>query len=83
MSKKRFTKEAFARLYAQTTEQSNQDTSSDEDSLPEINEITICSICLKENVADYMRLPCGHVYHTSCIMRWKKIKKQCPYCRLV
>ena len=77
----RFTKEAFARLEAKMT-QKNDDVSSDEDSLPEINKIEICSICLNEIVTDYMRLPCGHVYHTSCIMRWKKIKQQCPYCRL-
>ena len=43
---KHFTKEAFARLYAQMIEKNNHDTSSDEDSLPEINETTICSICL-------------------------------------
>ena len=78
---KHFTKEAFARLYAQMIEKNGQDTSSDEESLPEINEMTICSICLNENVTDYMRLPCGHTFHTSCIIRWKKIKKQCPYCR--
>ena len=77
----RFNKEAFAKLESQMTKK-NDDVSSDEDSLPEINKIEICSICLNEIVTDYMRLPCGHVYHTSCIMRWKKIKQQCPYCRL-
>ena len=40
----RFTKEAFARLEAKMTKK-NDDVSSDEDSLPEINKIEICSIC--------------------------------------
>ena len=53
---KHFSKEAFASLEAKMNAEKNQPESSDEDSLPEINEEQICSICLEEvcgNTSDY------------------------------
>ena len=78
---KHFSKEAFANLEAKMNAEKNQPESSDEDSLPEINEEQICSICLTEVLWEYFRLACGHCFHRKCILRWKKIKPQCPYCR--
>lgn len=80
---KRFTKEAFARFEGQINQRKKDDKSSDEDSLPEINEEIMCSICLEEVLTDYVRLPCGHSFHRSCIIKWKKKKPQCPNCRSV
>ena len=79
---KYFSKEAFAHCEARMNAKKNQPESSDEDSLPEINEEQICSICLSEVLWEYLRLQCGHYFHRKCILRWKKIKSQCPYCRL-
>ena len=28
-----------------------------------------------------MQTPCGHVFHTDCLMRWMDIKMECPHCR--
>lgn len=42
-----------------------------------------CHVCL----ADYepketlIELPCGHVYHNTCGVRWLKQSKTCPKCR--
>ena len=79
---KMFTKAAFARLEAQMTKKEHQGESSDEDSLPEVNEEIICSICLEEVLTEYLRLPCRHCFHRSCIIEWKTKKPQCPNCRL-
>ena len=79
---KYFSKEAFANCEARMNAKKKQPESSDEDSLPEINEEQICSICLSEVLWEYLRLQCGHYFHRKCILRWKKIKSQCPYCRL-
>ena len=78
---KYFSKEALANLEARLNAKKKQPESSDEDSLPEINEEQICSICLTEVLWEYFRLACGHCFHRKCILRWKKIKPQCPYCR--
>ncbi|KAM1197312.1 hypothetical protein ACFX2I_008920 [Malus domestica] len=45
-----------------------------------------CSICLEElsdgKVSELIRMPCSHVYHPSCILRWFNMeKKTCPNCR--
>ena len=80
---KRFTRAAFARLEANMSKKQGQDDSSDAESLPEVNEEIICSICLEEVLTDYYWLPCRHCFHRSCIMDWKFKKPQCPNCRLV
>nr|XP_043609722.1 uncharacterized protein LOC122581555 [Erigeron canadensis] len=43
----------------------------------------VCVIC-KDNacVGTVMnKLPCGHVYHPSCIMPWLNVRNTCPLCR--
>ena len=45
----------------------------------------LCSICLD----DYMsfddlgvtELPCTHIYHEKCMVKWLQISKVCPLCR--
>ncbi|XP_048431975.1 E3 ubiquitin-protein ligase SDIR1-like [Pyrus x bretschneideri] len=45
-----------------------------------------CSVCLEElsggTASELIRMPCSHVYHPSCILRWFNMdKKTCPNCR--
>ena len=42
-----------------------------------------CGICLENfNWLDKLvELPCKHVYHSKCIMRWFENKCTCPTCR--
>ncbi|KAK9057828.1 hypothetical protein SSX86_022666 [Deinandra increscens subsp. villosa] len=43
----------------------------------------VCVIC-KDNVgvgSVVNRLPCGHVYHPSCIVPWLNARNTCPLCR--
>ena len=30
----------------------------------------------------YMKAPCGHKYHITCLLNWVEIKPECPSCRL-
>lgn len=42
-----------------------------------------CSVCLRRfrDAEDVAELPCGHLYHFSCIIRWLKRQGSCPCCR--
>lgn len=44
-----------------------------------------CSICLEEfscnNRKIGLKIPCGHVYHESCILKWLENSHSCPLCR--
>ncbi|KAK9078697.1 hypothetical protein SSX86_002754 [Deinandra increscens subsp. villosa] len=43
-----------------------------------------CSICLADyKPADVIRLlpECGHLFHSSCIDTWLKVRPTCPVCR--
>ena len=39
-----------------------------------------CSICLCAGF-EGVRLPCGHVFHTECIVKWLRCRVECPNCR--
>ncbi|KAH6565620.1 hypothetical protein BASA62_007120 [Batrachochytrium salamandrivorans] len=43
----------------------------------------LCSICLDglHGSADLSLMPCGHIYHRPCILKWLKESNMCPYCR--
>jgi|UniRef100_A0A6C0IT74 hypothetical protein len=41
-----------------------------------------CSICLDKLTKNQAKLPCGHYFHTNCILEWVDKKNMtCPICR--
>ncbi|XP_042483953.1 RING finger protein 44-like [Macadamia integrifolia] len=44
-----------------------------------------CMICMDEYVrgVDVARLPCSHLFHGECIVKWLECKNSCPLCRYV
>ena len=42
-----------------------------------------CTICLMEVAKDEdtILVPCGHMYHEECIIKWFKLNNKCPVCR--
>jgi hypothetical protein len=43
----------------------------------------VCAIC-KDDLpvaAAARRLPCGHLYHSTCIVPWLEVHNSCPICR--
>lgn len=42
-----------------------------------------CSICMISVCKRHVRLPCGHVYHKACMLKWlcKAAQCTCPVCR--
>ncbi|KAI9160719.1 hypothetical protein LWI28_010948 [Acer negundo] len=42
-----------------------------------------CMICLEEFSigVETMRMPCGHLYHGECIVKWLETSHMCPLCR--
>ena len=51
-----------------------------EDGLGSIGE---CIICIEkfEGGLELTRLPCSHVYHGDCIVKWLETSRLCPLCR--
>lgn len=47
------------------------------------NKILNCAICIEDIVVGnkIIKLQCGHVFHSPCILKWVKDKNSCPYCR--
>ena len=43
----------------------------------------VCSVCTQEFGAgdESMKLPCLHVFHLHCILRWVPVGGSCPLCR--
>jgi len=46
-------------------------------------EYPTCSICLAEieQGAETVLIPCGHLFHDPCVVKWLKIHNTCPVCR--
>jgi hypothetical protein len=40
-----------------------------------------CSICL-EKIINKLTLPCGHQFHSDCILDWFEKELSCPICRI-
>lgn len=41
-----------------------------------------CPICLNNSSSnEYIKTPCGHVYHLFCLSEWMKESHDCPTCR--
>ncbi|WCJ41533.1 RING/U-box superfamily protein [Euphorbia peplus] len=41
----------------------------------------ICSVCLEEVVDIASAMPCAHVFHENCILKWLQTSHVCPVCR--
>jgi autocrine motility factor receptor len=39
-----------------------------------------CAVC-RESLESGRRLPCGHVLHGACLLRWMEVRCECPTCR--
>ena len=46
-------------------------------------EYPCCSVCLAEisKDQDTTLIPCGHMFHDSCILKWLDMHNSCPVCR--
>jgi hypothetical protein len=42
-----------------------------------------CPICSEDysEHEDVVKLPCAHIYHSSCLLPWLESKRTCPICR--
>ncbi|KAL6186877.1 hypothetical protein ACLB2K_042996 [Fragaria x ananassa] len=50
------------------------------------NEKGICTVCLEElssagGMSYAMEMPCKHLFHDECVVRWLKESHYCPICR--
>jgi hypothetical protein len=46
-------------------------------------EYPACSVCLTDIAKDEdtVLVPCGHMFHDQCIMKWLEMHSSCPVCR--
>uniref|UniRef100_A0A1A9VMC0 RING-type E3 ubiquitin transferase n=1 Tax=Glossina austeni TaxID=7395 RepID=A0A1A9VMC0_GLOAU len=42
----------------------------------------ICIICREDMINHSKKLPCGHIFHTTCLRSWFQRQQTCPTCRL-
>lgn len=42
----------------------------------------VCIICREEMHTSSKKLPCNHIFHTSCLRSWFQRHQTCPTCRL-
>lgn len=49
----------------------------------EVFEYPSCSVCLTEIAkdCDTVLVPCGHMFHSPCILKWLELHNTCPVCR--
>ena len=51
--------------------------------IDESSGVVSCSVCFEEILigTEAKRLPCSHVYHEGCIVKWLNESNTCPLCR--
>ena len=42
----------------------------------------VCIICREDMVSGCKKLPCNHIFHTSCLRSWFQRQQICPTCRM-
>ncbi|KAJ8308181.1 hypothetical protein KUTeg_013055 [Tegillarca granosa] len=42
----------------------------------------VCIICREEMMTNSKKLPCNHIFHTSCLRSWFQRQQTCPTCRM-
>ncbi len=43
----------------------------------------LCIICyVNFKKQNYISLPCNHIYHEKCILKWLDNKMECPICKM-
>ncbi|MGH0183224.1 UNVERIFIED_CONTAM: hypothetical protein FKN15_011504 [Acipenser sinensis] len=54
------------------------------DATPEELQATdnVCIICREEMLTGAKRLPCNHIFHSSCLRSWFQRQQTCPTCRM-
>ncbi|XP_043538539.1 E3 ubiquitin-protein ligase synoviolin [Chiloscyllium plagiosum] len=61
----------------------NMNTLYPDASLEELQQTdNVCIICREEMVTGAKRLPCNHIFHTSCLRSWFQRQQTCPTCRM-
>ncbi|KAI4388100.1 hypothetical protein MLD38_000462 [Melastoma candidum] len=42
-----------------------------------------CAVCLEElsPLAEHISMPCCHIFHKECIIKWLEMRHSCPLCR--
>ncbi|KAK4373005.1 hypothetical protein RND71_008389 [Anisodus tanguticus] len=58
-------------------------TSDDHIEMPTVSAVGFCAICMEEFQAEVgaKQVPCGHLFHSSCLTNWLSLRKSCPLCR--
>ena len=42
----------------------------------------VCIICREDMLTACKKLPCNHIFHTSCLRSWFQRQQTCPTCRM-
>ncbi|KAL5572563.1 hypothetical protein UlMin_022160 [Ulmus minor] len=68
-----------------TTKAESDDQSSIVNCMPSVVTTTLdsCAVCMESFLSGESgkRVPCGHVYHATCITAWLAVCNSCPLCR--
>ncbi|KAA8534923.1 hypothetical protein F0562_029861 [Nyssa sinensis] len=51
--------------------------------MPTVTAVGVCTICMEgfQSGTGGKQVPCGHVYHATCITKWFSLHNSCPLCR--
>ena len=53
-------------------------------SIQSTTENAVCGICLQDIESEKFKLDCGHVFHSTCLIKWFRLARsegRCPMCR--